>query len=65
MTHLIQVFYPHHEVVFLQLLYRLLVIPGIKYRRQDLGNLSGRDVASCKMIDELVSRIARGSHGRG
>jgi len=63
--YLVQSFHPHPEVRVLQVLYGSLVISSIEYRRQDLGDLSGWDIASCEMVDELVSRVAGGSHGGG
>ena len=54
----IQTFHPHPEVLFRQVLYRIFVVLGIEYSRQDLGDFDSWDVVPREIMYEFVSRTA-------
>ena len=64
--YLVQAVHPHLDDPFWYSFYPILVVLSIKYRRQDLGDLSWQDLAPCEAGDEfvgLIGCVARVAHG--
>ena len=61
--YLVRTVYPHPEVLFRQLSHTILVISGIKYGKQDLGNVILWDDPTRETVDEFIGRVGRGGRG--